>query len=81
MSLHIKESKRKQNEDSTGKTWKYLKGIFRSKHQKGKQTTNTLNDCATFYSSLGEKKSEHAVVLKKKEIPVSLFGFSASTSL
>lgn len=39
----------KQNKESTGETWKYLKGVFRSKLQKGKQAAYMLilKDCAT----------------------------------
>ena len=62
----------KQNKDSTGKTWKYLKGIFRSKHQKGKQTTDMhlMTVLHLFISS--PEKNEHAVVLKKRDTCVSV---------
>ena len=62
----------KQNKDSTGKTWKYLKGIFRSKHQKGKQTTDMHLMTALHLFISSPEKNEHAVVLKKRDTCVSV---------
>ena len=62
----------KQNKESTGETWKYLKGVFRSKLQKGKQAAYMHLKIVLHLLIFSTGKNEHEVVLKKVDTCVSI---------